>query len=268
MLLGVVLLLGSCLLFGEMLRTEAANEAMSIPIKVGTEITTDFVNVQTSKNCMIAFDLTVQSEKVHISQSTDPQTSEPEEEYKLQYGFPLTYRVLDANGNTIHSKTTKIAWKSDELYTDRGDVDSPDGGTITVKRKFTTFKVRDPGRLQVRVEVQPDSEFGAELSSAHLIVYDNVPEPDDSVLRGFAFYIASPLLATAYHSGRDSHDRRHDPFRSGPDVPHRPPRDTLLPETTRSSPSPARESLRESAASCLVEWASINLHWASTPAAW
>ncbi len=194
LLVGMAMFLTSCFLFALVpIRSAAANKAMTVPVEIGEKITTDFVNVDTSRLCSISFDVTVRSDKVHTNTSRDPQTRKEKKEYKLQYNFPVSYRVLDADENVIHFQTTKIAWNS-SVRTGGGEVDGPQGGRTTVGHHFDKFKVNEPGRIQVEAEIQPDSEYEAVLESANLIVYDNVSKHGRSLVGGCAMICFAPLL--------------------------------------------------------------------------
>jgi hypothetical protein len=167
---------------------------MTIPIEVGEEIETDFVNVDTSRFCLVAVDVTVRSDHVHVLELTGAAARKKKEEYHLQYSFPFQYSVLDADGNTIHFQTTKIAHNDDAMRMGEGIVDNPTGGSMVIEHDYAKFKVREPGRLQVKAHIQPDTEYGAVIESATLIVYDNASKHAGSILGGMAMMCFSPLL--------------------------------------------------------------------------
>ncbi len=195
LIVGMAMFVTSCFLFGSIgFRAAAANKALSVPIEPDMPMTTDFVNVDTSRLCSVSVAVKVQSDKVYTNTALDPKTHKEKEQYTLQYNFPIRYQVLDSSGNVLHEQSEKVAWNSGVRSGGGGTVSSAEGGVIESEHHFAKFKVEDPGRLQLEVALEPDTEYGATLQSATLIVYDNVSRHSGPLLSGFFMICFAPLL--------------------------------------------------------------------------
>ncbi|MCO6459552.1 MAG: hypothetical protein J5I93_29920 [Pirellulaceae bacterium] len=195
LVVGVAMFFGSCFLFGSVgLRAAAANKALSVAIEPGQPVTTDVVTVDTSRLCSISVHVKVQSNKVYTNSTIDPQTHKSVEQHTLQYDFPIRYRVLDSAGNVLHEQRERVAWNSGVRTGGGGTVSSAEGGMIENEHHFAKFKVGAPGRVQVDIALDPDTEYGATLQSATLIVYDNVSRHGGPVLNGFVMLCFAPLV--------------------------------------------------------------------------
>ncbi len=194
LLLGLAMFLGSCFLFVSVpIRSAAANKAISVEAKTGQDIATEAFSVDTSRLCSVSVNVTVTSDQVSTMESLDPETHKPREKYHLRYSFPFRYRILDADGNTIHTEETRIASDSGVRSGD-GTVASSQGGTAGIEHHFAKFKVRDPGRIRLEASIEPDSEYGATLDSSAVIVYDNVSRHGQSILTAVGLICFSPLM--------------------------------------------------------------------------
>ena len=195
LVVGMGMFVGSCFLFGSVgLRAATANKALSVSIAPGKQVTTDFVRVDTSQLCSISVHVQVQSDKVYTNTTLDPKSHAQVEQHTLQYAFPIRYRVLDSAGNVLHEQDEKVAWNSGVRTGGDGTVSSAAGGVIESEHHFAKFKVEDPGRIQVETTLDPDTEYGAILPSATLIVYDNVSRHSGSLLSGLFMICFAPLV--------------------------------------------------------------------------
>jgi hypothetical protein len=191
-LAGVLLMAGSCAAFGVSIkRAVAARQVASIPIAVGEEITTDVMEVDTARLCQVALRVNVRSTSVQ----EDDELRFPDEkpEFEIRYDFPFRYSVLDADGDTVYSSSHHLAWNSGTQLISAKDVDAT-GGRVNVEHSFDKFKVSPPGRIRIRIEIEPDETYRAEAQQVMLNVYDNVSKQGSTVLGGFAMICMAPLL--------------------------------------------------------------------------
>lgn len=192
--LGILLVVGSFALFGmSITRAIEANQAASIPITVGEEVTTDVIDVDTSRLCQVTLAVDVRTESVQ--EKEDDAMREPGDppEFEARYDFPFRYTVLDADGNTIFSGSDHIAWDRGMRSNSGRNVDAT-GGTVSVEHMYDKFPVPPPGRIRIRIEVDPDTTYEARAESVTLNVYDNVSKQGASVFGGFASMCAGPIL--------------------------------------------------------------------------
>ena len=188
---GVLLIGGSFALFGlSIMRAAEARQVASIPIPVGEETTTDFIDVDTGRLCHLRLQADIRTESV---QQDEHQLPDAEPEFEARYDFPFQYTVLDADGNTIYSSTNRVGWNSGSISTTAEDVDA-NGGTVSVEHSYDKFRVAPPGRIRVRITIDPDGMYDAEAQNVKLNVYDNVSRQGASVLGGFAAVCFGPVL--------------------------------------------------------------------------
>jgi hypothetical protein len=197
MLAAPIPLIGSCLLFGLISsRADDANRVLILPLKVNETAKTNVTKVSTERYCQIAVELMVHSEATKTYKTSDFETGKKREKYVLQYRFPFEYEVVDAAGSTLYTDTTEIAWDHRSRSSSHA-VPAGSGGAVLMTHKFETFRVADPGEIQVSVKVEPDREFEATIESANVIVYDNVPDDDVTLFATIVVFGAAPALFLA-----------------------------------------------------------------------
>jgi hypothetical protein len=194
LVVGMVMLVGSCFLFGFTgIRASEANKALTVPIEPNKSIKTDLVNVDTGRLCSISVRVKVRSSQVYTIQERDPNSRRTVTKYHLKYTFPIRYRVLDAAGNVLHEQSERIDPNAG-VRSGLATVDNPEGGVAEVEHYFAKFKVADPGRIQVEATLENDTQYGAKMESASLIVYDNVSRHTGTLVTGFFMMCFSPVV--------------------------------------------------------------------------
>ena len=189
---GVLLIGGSFALFGlSIMHAVEARQVASVPISIGEEVTTDLINVDTSKLCQMTLLVDVRTESVQEDDFPGPPDMEPE--FEARYDFPFRYTVLDLEGKTVYSSSNHIGWDSGTISTLTEDVGAA-GGTVSVEHSFDKFEVSKPGRIQVRIEIEPDTTYNAESQKVMLNIYDNVSRQSPSVIGGFSMLCFAPIL--------------------------------------------------------------------------
>ncbi len=193
----LALLVSGCGLFGLIaIRAAAANKVFTQPLDMSKKALTDLIKVDTTRFCMVAVEVVVESDQVAKHTKKDLDTDKEVTTDRLKYRFPVSYRVLDAEGGLIHSQTTEIAHDRGGR-TGSGEVSGPEGGTAKLCHNFDKFKVEDPGEIQIEMEIQPDSEFGATLESAKLVFYDNVSKHGSTTVGALALLGLTPVAFLA-----------------------------------------------------------------------
>lgn len=178
-------------------RAIAAKKVLTIPLELDTKTTTELIKVDTHRNCMISVTTDFNSTSVQEEESFG------ETEYVLRYRFPVLYRVLDKQGNTIFKETRNAGWNEDNrrVYVHHEEAERS-GGSAVFEQYFAKFEVDPPGIIRVEIEVKPDSDYQAQANSVELCVYDNVSKHTWSILSGcfacclvpVAFLIGAILL--------------------------------------------------------------------------
>jgi hypothetical protein len=190
---GVLLMCGSFAFFGvSIARALDARQVASIPVAVGEEITTDLIDVDTSRQCQVTLQVDVRTESAQ-EKDDGPRFPDEKAEFEARYDFPFRFTVLDAEGNTVYSSSNRVAWNSGSQSTTAEDVDAK-GGTVSVEHSYDKFKVSPPGKIRVRIEFESDETYHAETQKVMLNVYDNVSKHGTSVFGGFAMMFVGPVL--------------------------------------------------------------------------
>ena len=191
---GLAMIIVSFGLFGSAIwRGLDANEVLSAPLEPNKVNSTELIEVDTHKNCMISVIIDFKSNSV---QEEEEKFGKPDEvKYKLKYRFPVSYKVLNADESIIHAEKRNVGWNEMNIATSphSTEVDSR-GGTAVIEHYFAKFKVSPPGLIRVEVEVGPDSHYRAEAKSLELKIYDNVSKHAKSVLGGCFLCCVGPLV--------------------------------------------------------------------------
>jgi len=187
-LIGVVMFAGSIALFATIgVRAAQANKVGSLDLQVGQTGTTEVLTVSTDKACQVAVQIHIESDSVDRGVGSD-------DDMDVQYDFPFSYRVLDADGKVLHSQDTAIAYNHGTKENNRKTV-SGDHGSERARCTFDKFDVPAPGTIRVEATVQPDTEYNATAETLTLEVYDNVARHSKTVGTAVLLVILGPLVA-------------------------------------------------------------------------
>lgn len=142
-LVGIVMVAGSIALFTTIgVRAAQANKVGSLDLEVGQTATTEALTVSTDKACQVAVQIHIESDSVDRGVGSD-------DDMDVQYDFPFSYKVLDADGKVLHSQDTAIAYnhgvKENSSKTATGD-----HGSERARCAFDKFDVPAPGRSASR----------------------------------------------------------------------------------------------------------------------
>jgi hypothetical protein len=181
---------GLVLVVGVVRSALEANRVATVPLAIGQKTTTDVIRVSTEKSCQVCVHLELETKSVEETEEFD------EEVFKARYHFPVSYRVLGADGEAVFSEEDKAAWKGDRTVTTTYEEVGEAGGELSVEHSYGKFDVPPPGEIKVEIEVHPDNVHGAVAERAEMRVYDNVTRHGESVALMIALFVAGGLLAT------------------------------------------------------------------------
>jgi hypothetical protein len=190
MILGVVTMLASFGFFGMSIwRAIAAKEALILPLELDRKTVTEWIEVKTSRNCMISVTTDFNSTSVQEEERFG------ETEYVLRYRFPVLYRVLDKQGNTIFKETRNAGWNEENRRVNvHYEEAERSGGSAVFEHYFAKFKVDPPGIIKIEIEVKPDSDYQAQINTLEMCVYDNVSKHTWSLLSGCFAFCLGPVV--------------------------------------------------------------------------
>jgi len=190
LVLGVLLLLGSCAPFGVTIyRSVNAHPAASVALQARGATRTAPLSLDTRHRIQVALRLNI------VTPSARKNTDEHAlHEYAGRYRFPLDYRVLDARGRVLHRGRDEIDWNTGSRRFRHYDVDR-DGGWMTVESGLDKFTLASRGPVRVELHLGPDTTYGAHVQSGRLIVYDGVYRHSRLILLGVGLAVLGLVLA-------------------------------------------------------------------------
>ena len=167
-------------------RAMRARAVRVIPLAPGVGVDSGFVRVATDRFCRIAMRATVRSEHAR------PETGDGGG-WDLQYAFPFRYTVFDAVDGVVLAEEKDFASDSGMRTQTQLRVTEA-GGSAHVEQGYEKFAAPPPGEIRVEAHLESDRDFGAELESAELVIYDNVSKHTRSVAAGIGLLVAAGLL--------------------------------------------------------------------------
>jgi hypothetical protein len=173
---GLLLCAAAVPLFGIwLLHYSGEQRVASFPLVVGEPKAGDLWEVNPERRCRVTLGFRATTPSVWTGSGLIP-------EYKAKYKFPFSYRVTDADGQTVHAETTALMsdWGGPRSSHDTGslgwrvfqeDVNSH-GGTLTVEHRFQTFRAPS-GRIRVDAAMDRDKWYKARAMDVELTLWDN-----------------------------------------------------------------------------------------------
>lgn len=184
LVLGILLLLGSCVPFGTAIyRSLHAHPAASVELNAQGSARTGPLSLDTSERVQIALRLDIATSTAHHNTSDNAMHT-----WEGRYRFPLDYRVLDAAGRVLHAEHAMMDWQQGARSYGRYDVDR-DGGWLTVETGFDKFTLAHRGPVRVEVHLGRDTTYGAHVQAGRLIVYDRVYRHTRPILLGIGLAV-------------------------------------------------------------------------------
>lgn len=189
MLIGVMMLAGSCGLFGLSIKNAMSSRLVeSTPVKLGKTASTKDITVATDHACQVTIRADVKTKSIREETRFDEKT------FEARYSFPVSYTVLDGQGKTLLSEKIEFASEGGGLRTIENEKVTAASGSLTVEQGFQKFDVPPPGIIQVRLSMSPDSRYGARAENLELRVYDHVSRQKSTILSGATMTCAGPLF--------------------------------------------------------------------------
>lgn len=186
-LVGLLMFVGSFGMFVMVgVRAAQARKVASLELGVGKTATTETLTVATDKACQVAVQIHVESESIDRGAGTDSAD-------RVQYEFPFSYKVLDADGKLLHSQDTAIAYDQGTKENSSKSV-TGESGSERGRCNFEKFDVPAPGVVRVEATVGPDTEYHAEAKALTLEVYDSVARHGSAVGGALALMFIGPVV--------------------------------------------------------------------------
>ena len=186
--LGIVLMAITMLVFSrDIERALQARCVARLPLEVGKELTTDPIAVEPGRGCQVGVELVVSSKTIV------KEVVRGKPEYSLRYGFDFRFDILDEAGKSAFSSVAGLSWDEGTRSVKDERVDAS-AGLTRVLHVLPKFDAPASGKLQVRVLLRPNTEFGATAESAELRVYDNIVRPRGEMVAAGAMLLAGPAV--------------------------------------------------------------------------
>ncbi len=187
--LGILMLGGAVFSFAwSIFHAINANESYRAGIPASGTFSSPYFSVDTSKHVQVALVFDVQSNSVQ------EEYADGGNKWLARYNFPISYRVLDEQGNELYSQACQAAWDSCGTRSKSNEQVDSRGGTVTVEHGFDKFTVKKPGRIKVEITIEEDSSYAAVARSVDLLVYDQVISHAVSISTGVLLLLFAPLL--------------------------------------------------------------------------
>lgn len=167
MLLGVVLTLGSCGLFGL-----AINRQLEQRQIVGRDLSLEgssaahSFQIDEDSRLRLQFEVAVEPGERDLAEADTSSTI-------AMAQLPVQYRLLDGDGSVVDRGAGNMSGSEIIPEADRRD-GSPFGEEISLNYQSGVIEVMGPDRLTVEVDLPAADDDGRELIGARLIVYDRV----------------------------------------------------------------------------------------------
>jgi hypothetical protein len=186
--IGVLMLGGALASFGySIYHAFNAAEALRTTVTPGEPYTSPLLQVDTTEHVQVALEFDVHSTSVQEKKEAGSKS------YTARYNFPISYQVLDENNNLLHEQHCNAAWDGCGLRSISNEQVDQRGGTVTVEHGFDKFRVEPPGRVLVKLMVEPDPSYGATARHIDLIVYDRVITHAANIGTGIALLLFAPV---------------------------------------------------------------------------
>ena len=173
---------------------------MTFPVKVGrAQKTPTFslnageltaldmkMRIQTSSYQVITDELEVDAEEIELEEDTP---------VEAKYNFPVSFSILDGNGERVHTESSRVVWNA-SLLRNEGYKFDPKNGFVTLNAIASIGKFRVPatGEFTIEVSVEPDPLYEAKADSAEIRVHENVQDSKWMSISAGALCCGSPLL--------------------------------------------------------------------------
>ena len=166
-ILGILLCASSLVAFGSSIfRALAAHEAQVGALAVGTAWSGGPVKVDTRKFCQVAVRGLIRSD--HAKRG-----SGENEDWDLQYAFPFRYTVFDHQGLILQQDANDFA-SDGGAHSVSNERVTESGGSARIEQGFAKFEVPPPGEIRVEATLGDDTDYGATIEGAEVVVYENV----------------------------------------------------------------------------------------------
>jgi uncharacterized Tic20 family protein len=187
--LGVLMLGGALASFGySIYHAVNAGEALRASVTPAEPYISPLLQVDTTEHVQLALEFDVRTTSVQEEREAGGKS------YTARYNFPVSYQVLDENNHLLHEQRCNAAWDGCGLRSLSNEQLDQRGGTVTVEHGFDKFRVKPPGRILVKLLVEPDPSYGATARHIDLVVYDKVITHATNIGAGIALMFFAPIV--------------------------------------------------------------------------
>ncbi|MBL1141576.1 MAG: DUF4870 domain-containing protein [Proteobacteria bacterium] len=190
LLIGMLLLLGSCAPFGYALYYEAVVDS-SQSHSLGDVGTANQVTFHSTPGSLAR--LAIEAHVMTNSVQEDP--DDFSDDFIARFKFPVNYSISDVNGNTLIKENAALAWKNGGSLSKRNEDTTSTGGTLTATTRFDKFTVPADGKLNIEIEVGPDSTYEATAPSLELHLYEGMIDNIWYVVAGITMLVIGIIMA-------------------------------------------------------------------------
>lgn len=168
LILGLLLLLGSCVPIGIIIYYESLSsptETLALAEINGS----NFASFEATPGTLARFALDIHVDSTSVQE--DPENMI--DDYAARFKFPLSYVISGSDGAVLASEEISFDWKASGVSTSNKNVDSA-GGTLDARGKTKKFEVPADGLVNIDIEISPDTTYNAVYSSPNLGLYENL----------------------------------------------------------------------------------------------
>lgn len=190
LLIGILLILGSCAPAGYVIYHEAAiDPADSISLSGGASSNNATFHAQPGSLARF----TLQARVTTHSVQEDPDSID--HKYIARFKFPVSYTISDSGGNVLMHEDVTLAWKEGRSISKSHEETASTGGTLTAATTLKKFTVPADGNINIKIAIRPDTTYGASYASPKLSFYEGMIDNTWYVIGCLVMLLAGVVMA-------------------------------------------------------------------------
>jgi uncharacterized protein len=190
LMIGMLLLLGSCAPIGYVIYHEAVigpSQSYSLS-NVGTF---DKATFNSKPGTLARF--AVEAYVTTGSVQEDPDSLS--DKYIARFKFPVNYTISDAHGNTLVNEDVVLAWKDGGSIAKNNEDTSSTSGTLMASTSFDKFTVPADGNFNIDITVSSDTTYEASATSLKLHLYEGMLDNTWYIIGGIFMLVVGFIVA-------------------------------------------------------------------------
>lgn len=164
------------------------NEAGRVSLQQGQGYQSAPIKIDNQQQLRLAVRMQVSSRSVQEVMSAGDKA------FQARYRFPVLINVKDTEGKLLHHYECDLAWNNCGKHSQKDAHITSQGGSLQVTHKLDYFKADTAKAIQVEALLGTDSDYAASASDIQLIIYDQVIDNTDWILKGFVLCMFGPIL--------------------------------------------------------------------------